>query len=432
MDDGIPCTCSYKCQHFLPGVHLVPRSTWYYHDKLSSQGKVHHSVTRLIPRQDEATSSGATNAEVRNERVLLPCFCRLCTGTRKWTQATIDRHYSLERMRNILMAIPTSSQERRITVVNHELGMSSSEPVAPTTAMILQAPEALSLQDAIMTQIIDLQVLLDKSHMSIENQGQIMQEIFGTFQKQPSWTNSGAKDYRDLSLGRLLSLAGPNWNGDLGGIHAPTSWEQLTKIYKGLGMLEAQKWRLCTGDKEASHAPVLMKPHKEDCSDLKLKCLCVPSTPVKHRRDCRGCCEKCPTCLKMRKDVFSFEYLSVIGLLTSVCLSRSLCHENLALWRNRDAWKDLPSDFEPATIKEFWDGSKFKEYASFWDPQMEWEVPIVCPNPTCKRTFRAFPESQKCEELRTSWKNDRDLYSFPCSLCSTLVEAPKLEKKVRL
>ncbi|KAG0597095.1 hypothetical protein M758_UG310200, partial [Ceratodon purpureus] len=114
MNDKIPCRCSYLCQHFAPFVKLVPRRTWYNHDKLSSQGKIHHSVRRLNSTQGLAAFGGATDTapQVQNEQSnLLTCFCHLCNGTRKWTQATIDRHHSLEKMRANLMAIPSLSQE---------------------------------------------------------------------------------------------------------------------------------------------------------------------------------------------------------------------------------------------------------------------------------------------------------------------------------
>jgi hypothetical protein len=59
----------------------------------------------------------------------------------------------------------------------------------------------------------------------------------------------------------LLSLAGPDWNKDLDRFQAPTLWKQLKNIYKGLGMGETQKWRLCTNDKVGVHSPIVMKPH---------------------------------------------------------------------------------------------------------------------------------------------------------------------------
>jgi hypothetical protein len=51
--------------------------------------------------------------------------------------------------------------------------------------------------------------------------------------------------------------------------------------------------------------------------------------------------------------------------------------------------------FEPDTVKEFWDGEKVREYQAFGDPLLDWEVPVVCTNDTCKRIFRAFPQALK-------------------------------------
>lgn len=57
--------------------------------------------------------------------------------------------------------------------------------------------------------------------MSIEAQGEIFKALFGSLSEEPH--RSGILDYKDLSLGRLLSLAGLNWNRDLDGFQAPTS-----------------------------------------------------------------------------------------------------------------------------------------------------------------------------------------------------------------
>jgi hypothetical protein len=99
----------------------------------------------------------------------------------------------------------------------------------------------------------------------------------------------------------------------------------------------------------------VMKPHDEDHTKLKLDCLCVPRRLIKQRRDCPTCCQKCPMCLTMRKDVLSFEYMPLASIITNMCLSQTLCHDFLALWRNRNAWRGLREDFVPDTIKVFWD-----------------------------------------------------------------------------
>jgi len=148
-------------------------------------------VRRLNSTQGLAAFGGATDIvpQVQNEQSnLLTCFCHLCNGTRKWTQATIDRHYNLEKMRANLMAIPSLSQESCQTSADAEGLPSNEEDLSNTVASIsspLQAPrlecEPLSLHDAIVTQIIDLQLRLHKSHMSVESQGEIMQAFFGSF-----------------------------------------------------------------------------------------------------------------------------------------------------------------------------------------------------------------------------------------------------------
>ena len=127
----------------------------------------------------------------------------------------------------------------------------------------------------------------------------------------------------------------------------------------------------------------------------------------------------------MRKDVLSFEYLPISGILTNMCLSRTLCHEFLALWRNREAWRRLPRGFKPDNVKKIWDGEKVREYQAFWNPLLDWEIHVVCPKDTCKRIFRAFPQALKCEELKHGWIEERELYSFSCLECASLIEAPR-------
>jgi hypothetical protein len=166
-----------------------------------------------------------------------------------------------------------------------------------------------------------------------------MKTLFQSLTEQPHRTEAGLFDYIHLSLGRLLSLASPDWNGDLDGFQVPTSWKQLQSVYKGLGMGETQKCRLCTGNKNAVHSPIVMKPHDEDHTELKLGCVCVPKRLIKHGWDCPICCQKCPMCFTMRKDVLSFEYMPLTSIITNMCLSQMLCHDFLALWRNRNAWR---------------------------------------------------------------------------------------------
>jgi hypothetical protein len=180
---------------------------------------------------------------------------------------------------------------------------------------------ALNPQVALMARVIELQILFNNFQMSIKAQGKILKILFRSLIEQPHSTKVGLFDYKHLSLGRLLSLAGPNWSGDLGGFQMPTSWKQLQSFYKGFDMWETQKWHLCIGDKNAGHFPIVTKPHDENHIELKLDCVCVPKRLVKHKPNFLACCQKCPMCFTMRKYVLSFEFMPLAIIITNMCLS---------------------------------------------------------------------------------------------------------------
>ena len=121
---------------------------------------------------------------------LLACFCHLCNGTRQWTQATISRHYNLQSLRSSLLTIPSIVEESRPNSIDAEEFSSNEEDLPIVVVSIssnLQATqldsEPLNLHDAIVIQTINLQVYLDKSYISVESQGKIIQGFFGDFSK---------------------------------------------------------------------------------------------------------------------------------------------------------------------------------------------------------------------------------------------------------
>lgn len=101
---------------------MVPRRTWYNHDKLCLEGKVHHSVATSSTRHDSSSFRGIASREIYAH-----------------AHAPIAHAHA-----------PSTHDE-------------AHAPSAPISH------EALSLSDAILTQIVELQVLLDRSHVSIEN-----------------------------------------------------------------------------------------------------------------------------------------------------------------------------------------------------------------------------------------------------------------------
>ena len=296
MDDQgrLKCSCSYKCGNVPPGYDWIKRRTWYFHEKKSAAGEVHHTVKRLMRLHNPIVANPTPEGEPSTSYgQLIRCLCRVCKGNFMWSQATVNRHIGYNLMGDQLMTLSPLMELPRFE--DSQLNMDTMDVSMPDidARNFMCTPQeasfeshALNPQAALMSQIIDLQILLDKSQVSIEAQGEIFKALFGSLSEEPHRSEAGILDYKDLSLGRLLSLVGPDWNGDLDGFQAPTSWKQLKNIYKGLGMGETQKWRFCTCDKDGVHSPIVMKPHDEDCIELKMDCVCVPKKGVKHRRHC--------------------------------------------------------------------------------------------------------------------------------------------------
>jgi hypothetical protein len=67
----------------------------------------------------------------------------------------------------------------------------------------------------------------------------------------------------------------------------------------------------------------------------------------------------------------------------------------LMTWRVKDRWLGKDPKVLPKIIKEHFDASKFREHHAFWNPEGEWEAPVICPNSKCSHFFQAFPLAQK-------------------------------------
>jgi len=113
--------------------------------------------------------------------------------------------------------------------------------------------------------------------------------------------------------------------------------------------------------------------------------------------------------------MISFDYLSIADQLLSAMASRTLYHEMLTMWRANMEWlnvhKALPS------IVNVWYGEKIREYQDFWNSEVEWELPIKCPNIKYRRPYCAF--SVKCKTLRNpnNWNEQSGCYKFMCKQC---------------
>jgi hypothetical protein len=95
------------------------------------------------------------------------------------------------------------------------------------------------------------------------------------------------------------------------------------------------------------------------------------------------------------------------------------------MWKreNRVRWLGKGVENPPYYIQGFWDGKKLCQYQDFWNPEMEWELPMSCTNEECKLVFRAFLEL--CAELEGKYDYETRTYEFMCSNCNTQISSPK-------
>lgn len=127
----------------------------------------------------------------------------------------------------------------------------------------------------------------------------MLHQLFGSLQQQLKVFKDGALDHSELSLGRLLILAGPEWEGHISrGSVALISWKQLQVYYEPLGLVKAQIFRLCMRTIKVSYVSQLMEPSPEDIYEgpNMAKCECGLEMRTKFKYNYSTCTEKCLTC----------------------------------------------------------------------------------------------------------------------------------------
>ncbi|MCO5554154.1 hypothetical protein L7F22_007680 [Adiantum nelumboides] len=196
-------------------------------------------------------------------------------------------------------------------------------------------------------------------------------------------------------------------------------------MYKGIGMVTPQEWKLCVGTEDMSHDPQVFAPSPEDAYEgAVLKCGCsIEENPSSLVCDCKGCCERCQLCHKPRKDMISFQYISFMEQFRLICASETFCHDFLAMWRERGQWLNKEACEYPAHINKFWDGEKMRVYQDFWNPDRYWEVPVICNNEFCKQAYTTFPKESRSPEL--IWSEPNEEYQFTCSKCHQDIRAKR-------
>ena len=186
--------------------------------------------------------------------------------------------------------------------------------------------------------------------------------------------------------------------------------------------MQPKRWRMYLNTREYSHEPFILGPAEEDGYDgnTYIACSC---TPPNDKRTCKECAKTCPHCSNSRFKMIAFNYLSIEDELSSAMASSTLCYEMLTMWRANLEWLNVQTP--PPYILNVWHGEKVREYQHFWNPEVEWELPVTCPNIRCRRPYCAFPK--KCKTLRNPnhWDVQTNSYRFKCKLYKRQVVVPK-------
>ena len=115
------------------------------------------------------------------------------------------------------------------------------------------------------------------------------------------------------------------------------------------------------------------------------------------------------------------DYLPIRSQLQNIMRSKLYSEKMLSLWKNKDCWMGKSVDDVLASTKDFWDGEKLRIYQDWWNPDCEWELPILC-----KRYGMAhctFPF--KRDYLINGWDDELKMYNFDCWNCLGKISSVK-------
>lgn len=285
-----------------------------------------------------------------------------------------------------------------------------------------QDNEMNTLNKLMQSKLIELQTLCDSHGCSQAMQGDLLHMLFSRL----GVNNDNAQPW-ERTFGDVFKYMPMTWKGELVGSTKPDSWKKLMGIYKKLGIIEPQRWRMCVGTTEYVHEPFILSPNEEDnCTRMSDKlCNCNPPNRVM-KRNCPSCSEKCANCNTLRKNMIAFDYLSIAEQLRLIMSSQSYCEKILNMWTNKDRWINKSVFEGPDHVKEFWDGEKIRLYQDFWNPATTWELPVRCSTPGCKMAYQAFPLCQKHENLISGWNETTQTYEFDCFSCKQHVSGTKV------
>lgn len=420
----VRCTCRYKCSQLEQGHDYVSERCRRRHLSHDKQNRCIDPIH--IRRHRNATESCAPlSGDASQTNVVLQM-----SRQQEWR---IQQSAPLRRALTGSHNLRFEQEEQPIHWSPHD----SMEPPPPMQFGIHILPSRkLCLDEAIHREAWKLQALLDEAKMAQATQDKILKAFFGKC--IPMDENDA--DYSGLELGALLRHAGVNWDGGNMGIESLSSFRGLCRTFETFGMPVPERWRICIGcSNDNWHSPEVLKPSKQDDYNIStgVKCQCTdrgtdagtyPKSKSHLQRDCTVCSERCPNvgCGMMRKNMLRFEYFPIGPQLRKMCSSRTVCHDLQTMWREKDRWFRENPNSAPDVYREWWDGYRAKHVSYFWDPDSEFQLPVVCDN--CFECYGTHPAESKT--LSENWDENSQMYDFPCTDCGRRVMSSRKYAKV--
>ncbi|KAL3682742.1 hypothetical protein R1sor_000764 [Riccia sorocarpa] len=370
------CDCSYMCRRVCPelGYQFVSYRTKQRYLKHDSAGTV---ASAVVVSREKVRLQQAASQIARVETNDAPNVSRRPTPTNQnfVHKATIWRY-------NHFTSVQRSFFSSQQTLPDLDLAQDqgfqdnlySSSRAADRCAGDTSPPITVyqpTLDEAIYRATWRLQFLMDEANVTADTQNSILRCLFDSSQL-PTRRSDGILDYSGVSLGTLMWHAGAKWTGGELGMRTLSSLESILNTYCGVGMASVVKWRLCIGVSDTRHAAVPFGESSQDeyIHSREEKCVCLNTPSSGLKRDYDSCSKRCTVeeCRLMRKAMIPFDYISMSGLFRNLCNCRTLCEEMLSMWRARDRWIGYDGDLSPSyPIREWWDGTKAKEVAWFFD-----------------------------------------------------------------
>lgn len=167
-------------------------------------------------------------------------------------------------------------------------------------------------------------------------------------------------------------------------IHWPRNWDGVQLLLKELGFSEPKHYWICLS---SDHSSLYGLMESKD--------------------------EPCPHCGNL--GTIPYYYLGLPDKVKKWCSSPQMCKKMTAHWSQRDHW--LPDEMKEGwgwPVKhEIWDGTRFANLASFWDPNAVWILPVRCTYPGCNTIICAT-------EMVDAPEAGGGLKKIKCSACGTI------------